>query len=251
VLAAAAHRWVFGQRLRADPLGSFHRQVVGDPVDPGIYPGRRPQASDLLPGNQKRLLGKLFRVFSRAQQSRGVSDQRPVMSWWAVPTLLPRASCAQESVVNGRLRQPGEHCGSGDVRRSKGLIYWPVERCCSHQALGRTMELQVTHEAGYVLAATSGPIDGSAGELFRAYLHPLVGQSGTRLVLDLSKSDRINSAGIGELVQLVTHANTNSSRVLLTACSPFVSIVLSRSGLDRFFDTADGLPEAIQRVLDG
>ena len=113
------------------------------------------------------------------------------------------------------------------------------------------MELQVSHEAGYVLASTSGPIDGSAGELFREYLHPLVGQSGTRLVLDLSKSDRINSAGIGELVQLVTHANTNSSRVLLAACSPFVSIVLNRSGLDRFFDTADSLPEAIQRVLDG
>jgi len=113
------------------------------------------------------------------------------------------------------------------------------------------MELQVSHEAGYVLAATSGPIDGSAGELFREYLHPLIGQSGTRLVLDLSKSDRINSAGIGALVLLVTHANTNSSRVLLTACSPFVSIVLSRSGLDRFFDTADSLPEAIRRVLDG
>jgi len=107
VLVAAAHRRVFRQRLSAYPLGSFHRQVVGDPVDPGIYPGRRPQAGELLPGNQKRLLGKLLRVFSRAQQSRGVSDQRPVMSWWAVPTLLARASCAQENVVNGRQRQVG------------------------------------------------------------------------------------------------------------------------------------------------
>jgi len=112
------------------------------------------------------------------------------------------------------------------------------------------MELQVSHEIGYVLASTSGPIDGSADELFREYLHPLIGQSGTKVVLDLSKSERINSAGIGALVLLVTHANTNSSRVLLTACSPFVSVVLNRSGLDRFFDTADSLPEAIQRALD-
>jgi anti-anti-sigma factor len=113
------------------------------------------------------------------------------------------------------------------------------------------MQLQVSHETGYVLASTSGPIDDSAGGLFREYLHPLVGQSGTKVVLDLSKSERINSAGIGALVLLVTHANTNSSRVLLTACSPFVSIVLSRSALDRFFDIADSLPEAVQRVLDG
>ncbi len=113
------------------------------------------------------------------------------------------------------------------------------------------MELQLSHEDGYVLAATAGPIDDSAGELFREYLHPLVGQSGTRLVLDLARSERINSAGIGQLVSLVSNANTNSSRVILAAASPFVSIVFTRSGLDRFFDLVDGVPEAIRRVLDG
>jgi anti-anti-sigma factor len=112
------------------------------------------------------------------------------------------------------------------------------------------MELHVSHESGYVLASTSGPIDGSAGALFREYLHPLIGQSGTKLVLDLSKSDRINSAGIGELVLLVSHANTNSSRVILAACVPFVSIVFNRSGLDRFFERAETAAEAIRLVLN-
>jgi anti-anti-sigma factor len=114
----------------------------------------------------------------------------------------------------------------------------------------KQMELQVSHESGYILGNTSGPIDGSAGELFREYLHPLIGQAGTKLVLDLSKSDRINSAGIGELVLLVSHANTNSSRVILAACVPFVSIVFSRSGLDRFFERTDTVAEAISRILD-
>ncbi len=112
------------------------------------------------------------------------------------------------------------------------------------------MELHVSHEDGYVMAATTGPIDVSAGELFREYLHPLVGQSGTRLVLDLSGSDRINSVGLGELVSLVSNANMNSSRVILAASPPFVSIVFSRSGLDRFFATADSVPDAVRRVLD-
>ena len=112
------------------------------------------------------------------------------------------------------------------------------------------MELQVAHENGYVLASTAGPIDGSAGELFREYLHPLVGQAGTSVVLDLSGSDRIDSVGIGQLVSLVVNANTNSSRVLLAACPPFLSIVFDRSGLTSFFELAASVPEAIRQVLD-
>jgi hypothetical protein len=53
---------------------------------------------------------------------------------------------------------------------------------------GDKMELKVSHEEGYVLAATVGTVDDAARELFRESLHPLVGQSGTNLVLDLSQS---------------------------------------------------------------
>ena len=113
------------------------------------------------------------------------------------------------------------------------------------------MELKLSHEEGYVLAQVAGPIDDEAGELFRELLHPLVGQPGTRVVVEMSKANRINSRGIGHLVSLVSHANTSSSRVVLTACSSFVSIVFNRSQLDRFFDIADDIPEAVNKVLDG
>jgi anti-anti-sigma factor len=111
------------------------------------------------------------------------------------------------------------------------------------------MELNLSHETGYVLAATRERIDRSAASLFREWLYPLVRQRGTNVVLDLSQSDHINSEGIGELVSLVAHANTNSSRVILAACSPFVAIVIGRCGLDRFFELADSVPDAIQRAL--
>ena len=113
------------------------------------------------------------------------------------------------------------------------------------------MQLDVSHEDGYILARTSGPVDDSAGELFRQYLHPLVGQRGTKVVLDLSKSERINSLGLGQLAILVANANTNSSRVVLAACTPFVSIVLDRSKLDAFFQTAASVSEAVSRHLGG
>ncbi len=108
------------------------------------------------------------------------------------------------------------------------------------------MELTVSHEPGYVLAGTQGAIDDSAGELFREYLHPLVGQSGTKLVLDLSKSNFMTSPGLGQLVSLVVHANTSSSQVVLAACSPFLSVVFDRSKLNTFFTMADTVAEAVR-----
>ena len=112
------------------------------------------------------------------------------------------------------------------------------------------MELRVSREEGYVLACASGSIDDSAGDLFRKYLHPLVGQHGTKLVLDLSQAKRVNSAGLSHLVMLATNANTHSIRVVLAACSPFISVVLNRSKLDQFFETAESVREAVVRILD-
>ncbi len=111
------------------------------------------------------------------------------------------------------------------------------------------MELKVSHEEGYVLAATAGAVDDSARKLFRESLHPLVGHSGTKMVLDLSQSNYVNSDGIAQLISVAAHANTNGSRVVLAACSPFISVVLDRCKLNRFFEMADSVPNAILRVL--
>jgi anti-anti-sigma factor len=110
------------------------------------------------------------------------------------------------------------------------------------------MELTVSHEAGYVLACTVGPIDNTAGELFREYLHPLVGQPGTKVVLDLSKSNLVTSAGLGQLVSLVVHANTSSSQVVFAAVTPFLSVVFDRSKLNAFFTSADTVAEAVEAL---
>ena len=110
------------------------------------------------------------------------------------------------------------------------------------------MDLTVSRKEDYVLAATTGRIDDSADGLFRERLFSLLAQTGTNVVLDLSQSKFISSHGIGYLVSLAAHANTNSSRVILAACSPFVSIVLTRCKLDRFFETADSVDAAVRRI---
>ncbi len=107
------------------------------------------------------------------------------------------------------------------------------------------MELKISHEEGYVLVRCEGPIDDSAKPLFSEYVRPLLTAQGTKFVLDLSEANYITSAGIGNLVALAADANLHGSRVILAACSSFVTIVLARSKLDRFFETAASVAEAI------
>jgi anti-anti-sigma factor len=111
-----------------------------------------------------------------------------------------------------------------------------------------TVDLSVTRHEGYVLATISGPLDETARNQFRETLHPLVAQRGTCLIVDLSGSNRINSPGIGNLVALVADANTNGSKVIFAAPSPFIAGVLSVTKLDTFFDVAATQPEAIAKA---
>ncbi len=108
------------------------------------------------------------------------------------------------------------------------------------------MELKISHEDGYVLVACVGPIDDSAKPLFSEYVHPLLAAQGTKVVLDLSGANLITSAGIGNLVALAADANLRGSRVILAGCTSFVAIVLARSRLDRFFEMAASVVEAIR-----
>ncbi len=107
------------------------------------------------------------------------------------------------------------------------------------------MNVTVSQEDGYFLAKSTGPIDESASDLFRNQLHPLIARHGTKLVVDLSGCPRINSTGIARLVILLTDANTHSSRVIFAAPTSFVGGVFRVSHLDRFFEIAESVVEAI------
>jgi len=110
------------------------------------------------------------------------------------------------------------------------------------------MELTVCHEDGYFLAKTTGAIDGSADQLFRDQLHPLVARRDTKLILDLSGSATISSLGISRLVLLVTDANTKHSRVIIAAPSRFLGGVFRVSHLDHFFEIADRVDDAVDML---
>ena len=98
------------------------------------------------------------------------------------------------------------------------------------------MDLTLSHHDGLVIAHTSGPLDESARDPFRQHLHPIVGNNGSRLIIDLSQSPRINSQGLSNLVTLVAHANTSGSRVILRNVPPFIAVVFNVTRLNQFFE---------------
>jgi anti-anti-sigma factor len=112
------------------------------------------------------------------------------------------------------------------------------------------MEVNLSSLNGLPVATTRGPLDESAREPFREHLHPLVGQKGTRLIVDLGGSPRVNSAGIGNLVALTADANTNESRVVLCNLQPYVSMVIGVTKLDRFFTIATDLETAVAKCRE-
>jgi len=112
------------------------------------------------------------------------------------------------------------------------------------------MELTLSTREGFTVAATKGPIDESARDSFRELLHPLVGKKGTRLIVDLSASPRINSAGIGNLVALTADANTNESRVVLCSPQTYVRMVIEITKLDKFFTMAADMEAAIAKCRE-
>lgn len=109
------------------------------------------------------------------------------------------------------------------------------------------MELKLKTHEGIPVAVISGPLDDSARGPFREHLHPLVGQPGSRLIIDLAGAQRISSPGIGNLVALTADANTHDSLVVLCNLQTYVSMVISVTKLDRFFVIAADLADAVAR----
>ena len=108
------------------------------------------------------------------------------------------------------------------------------------------MELTLSTTDGITIASTKGNLDETARDPFREKLHPVVGQRGACLIVDLSGSQRVNSAGIGNLVALTADANTNGSRVVFCNAQAYVSMVISVTKLDQYFTLVKDLNAAIE-----
>ncbi len=107
------------------------------------------------------------------------------------------------------------------------------------------MELKIKDHQGMMLAEISGEIDGrTTPELVEA-LPPLL-QSGTALLLDMSQTTYMSSAGLRVLLLLHREAGARGVRLLLVGVRREIKSVMSSTGFLRFFHLAETLDEAAQ-----
>ena len=112
------------------------------------------------------------------------------------------------------------------------------------------MNVSLSEQDGYAVAVLQGTIDESAKAAFDDHLHEIIEKPGNGLLVDLSGSDRITSAGMGHLVTLVSRANAKGSQVVLVRPSNFVSSILGATKLTKFFDVESTLEEGIARLRE-
>ncbi len=112
------------------------------------------------------------------------------------------------------------------------------------------MQITISPNVGFELAALAGEFSGSDAQAMADDLQPLVASAGARLAIDLSGLQQINSAGLSELISVVTRARLCGAHVVLVAPSPFVKQVFDLTRLDNWFEIVDDVADA-SRALRG
>ncbi len=109
------------------------------------------------------------------------------------------------------------------------------------------MKISVDEKGGVAVVKLSGSLTGG-DEGWHGRVTELVDQPSAKVVLEMAEVDYISSAGLGELVKLTALANTQGSRVVLAAPTPFVAGVLKTTRLDRFFDICPDVDSALTKL---
>ena len=110
------------------------------------------------------------------------------------------------------------------------------------------MKLEVDRQPDYSLAKLCGHWTQSDEEDLIADLMSLVEGAKTKLVIDLSALEYINSIGLAALMNLVARSRLAGGRVVLLSPTTFVAGILNVTHLDHWFEVCDNLDEAKRRL---
>ena len=111
------------------------------------------------------------------------------------------------------------------------------------------MKIEVEDASGYKIVRLSGELDRTLREATDEVVHPIIEKKSSRLLIDLSGVQRINSEGLGAFVTLVARANSKGSRIVFASPLPFVKAILDTTQLTKFLETEDTIDAAVDRLL--
>jgi anti-anti-sigma factor len=110
------------------------------------------------------------------------------------------------------------------------------------------MEINVDNRDGIHVVQLEGNLEATETTDFAETVTALLVGRGVRIVIDLAAVKFISSTALNDLVRVAAQANIQESRVVLAQPSPFVAGVLQTTQLDRFFDLAPSVEEALERL---
>lgn len=102
------------------------------------------------------------------------------------------------------------------------------------------MEIRIDSSQAPVRVALRGNLVGEANRELDGALMPLVSDGGHDVVVDLAEVGRIDSQGLGVLVNLTCRSNLTKGRLVFARPSPYVDELFSLTQLKRFLNVDGG-----------
>lgn len=101
-----------------------------------------------------------------------------------------------------------------------------------------------TMESGIVVVQPTGRLNMTAAPMLRKQLVDIVDRGGTRIVVDLSATEFIDSSGLGALIAALKIARNAGGDLRIAAPTQQVCTVLELSNLDRVLRAYDSVDSA-------
>lgn len=109
------------------------------------------------------------------------------------------------------------------------------------------MEIQIKRHHDALVAEVTGELDGKTAPELDEVVSPLF-QEGTPVLLDLTRTTYMSSAGLRSLLLLHREASAQGTPLVLVGVCREIKDVMVSTGFLRFFQTADTLGE-VTRLL--
>ena len=98
-----------------------------------------------------------------------------------------------------------------------------------------------------VMPENAGRLAESDIDMFVEDISSLISPPITKVALDLSGQEFMNSTGLGELVRLKDSLIDGNIELALINCTPPVASLIDMAGIDRFFEIVRSEDELMQR----
>jgi anti-sigma B factor antagonist len=113
---------------------------------------------------------------------------------------------------------------------------------------GEKMNITERDENGVAVFVLDGRVDSIGAAEMDEVLQAAVSEGRTKMILDMSKVQYINSAGLRTLADILTQNRASNGDLLLVALSPKVERVFKIIGFDKFFDVYDSVEAAVTKL---